>query len=134
MLRWSVERVELQVAVTGVHDVVPHPGGDDDRPVVLDVVLLVDSVLAAAELHPPRPRLDPEELVEVRVRLSADVLARRQPHDRELRVLAGVDHRAERLVLERRALDVTDPSEHRSSLRVIGSARSLPVPTTVSAA
>ena len=44
-----------------------------------------------------------------------DVLARAEPHDRELQVITGVEHRAERVVLERCALDIADPSEHRDS-------------------
>src|SRR5918996_3249090 len=101
-----VERVELDLAGARVHDVVPDPGGDDDRPVVLDVVRLVDLLLGAPELDPGAALLDAQELVTVRMRLAPDVLARSEAHHRELRVLACEDDGAERVVVERRLLDV----------------------------
>jgi hypothetical protein len=66
MLRRRVEGVQLQVTAAGVHNVVPDAGGDDDCPVVLDIVRLLDPVLRSAELEATLALLDPEELVEVR--------------------------------------------------------------------
>jgi hypothetical protein len=59
-----------------------------------------------------RPSSMRKELVEVRMRLAPDVLARRQSHDRQLRVLSGEEHRPKRFVLQRRLLDVRYPAEH----------------------
>jgi selenocysteine lyase/cysteine desulfurase len=110
-----VKGVELQLPVAGVDDVVPDPRRDDDRPVVLDLVRLVDRVLGAAELHPGAAALDTEELVDTVVALEADALARLQAHDGQLLVVAREHHGAKRLVVERFLLDVCYPSEHRSS-------------------
>ena len=94
--------------------VVPHARRNDDRPIVSDVVRLVDRVLGPAELDAAAPRSDAKELVEVWMRLATDVLSGSEPHDRQLHVPAGVEHGPERLILERGALDVADPSEHLS--------------------
>ena len=56
VLRRRVERIQLQVAVPGVHHVMPHARRHDDRPVVPDVVRLIDLLLAPAELDAPGPR------------------------------------------------------------------------------
>ena len=65
MLGWCVERIQLDVGIPFVDDVVPHPGGHDDRPVVFDLVRLVDLVRAPAELDTGAALLDPEKLVAV---------------------------------------------------------------------
>jgi hypothetical protein len=98
-----------------------------------DVVPLVDRVLRRAELEPSRAGLDPQELVEMRVRLTADVLAGPEPHHRELRVLPGEQHRSERLVVQRGAFDVSDPSEHaRPPVVPIAPSTSITTPDTTS--
>ena len=63
--------------------------------------------------------LDPDELVVVAVGLAADVLARAEPHHRELRVLAGEQDGAKRVVVECPALDVVNPAQHGSTSCVI---------------
>jgi hypothetical protein len=74
---------------------------------------LVDRVLRRAELDTRAALLDAQELVVVIVRLEADVLARREAHHGQLVVLAGEEHGSERVIVERRLLDVAYPSEHR---------------------
>jgi hypothetical protein len=56
--------------------------------------------------------LDSEELVEVGMRLAADVLAGPEPHHGQLRVLTREDDGPEGRILECRLLDVGDPAEH----------------------
>jgi hypothetical protein len=90
-------------------------------------VRLVDSVLGLPELDSRLALLDPNELVEVRMRLTANVLPRPQAHDGELGVLAGEQHGAERPVLERRPLDIAYPTHHLGS-----SLLSLPCATSFS--
>ena len=75
VLRRRVDRVELEVALAGVHDVVPHARRHDDRPVVRDVVRLLDRVLGPAELDATASRFDPEELVEERMGLATEFQA-----------------------------------------------------------
>jgi hypothetical protein len=53
---------------------VPHAAGHDDRPVVFDLVRLVDLVRAPAELDPGAALLDTVKLVSVVVHLTSDVL------------------------------------------------------------
>ena len=48
----------------------------------------------------------------MRVRLATDVFTRRQTHHRQLNVPASIQDGAERIVRQRRALDVANPSEH----------------------
>jgi hypothetical protein len=73
---------------------------------------LLDRVFRLAELDASAPGLDPQELIGVRVHLQADVFPRREPHHRQLLVVAGEHDGPERVVLECLALDVADPSEH----------------------
>jgi len=89
---------------------------DDDRPVVVHVVRLVDRVLASPELDTPGAALDPQELVDPLVHLTSDRLAGGEAHHCELRVLAREDDRAERRVGDRLLLDVADPAQHASPL------------------
>jgi hypothetical protein len=86
-------------------------------PIAFNVVRLLDLVLAQTELDAAGSRLDPEKLIEVRVRLATDVFTRRQTHHRQLNVLAGIQDSTERIVRQRRALDVANPSEHPTSTR-----------------
>ena len=88
---------------------------------------LVHPILVDAELDPRRSQLDADELVVVVVGLAADVLTRRQAHDRQLRMLAGEEHRAERFVVERRALDVANPTQHLNLLTGFAVSLTLPV-------
>ena len=109
----GVERVQLELTRSRVDHVVPGAGGDHDRPVVRDVVRLIDPVFVPTELHAGLSLLDPDELVPVGVDLLADVLAGCEPHHGELAVRAGVENGPEGLVLERQVFDVSDPTDHR---------------------
>src|SRR5215211_399971 len=61
VLRRRVDRVELEVALAGIDHVVPHSRRDDDRPIVSDVVRLLDRSFGPPELDTAGPGLDTKE-------------------------------------------------------------------------
>src|SRR5690606_29775372 len=97
-----VERVELERLFARVDDVVTGAGRDQRRPVALDAgAVAIDDDLALAFLHP-------DELVDLLVHLLADLTSRRERHQHELQVLAGVEDAAEILVLLGQLFDIPD--------------------------
>ena len=40
----GVDRIQFEVYVSGIHDVVPHAGGNDERPIILNLIALIDRV------------------------------------------------------------------------------------------
>ena len=75
MVHGRVDGVQAHRFAAGVDDVVPHAGGDLDRPVVGDVLLEVQLVLRGAHHAAALARLDAQELIVVRVHLQPDRLS-----------------------------------------------------------
>lgn len=103
VVRWRVDGVELERLLAGHHDLVLGAGVDQCKVVLegvqLDAVLLVDQDVAGA-------RLDADELGGVLVHLGRDALGRLDAHEHQLCLLAGVQHSAVVLVVQRECLDV----------------------------
>jgi hypothetical protein len=108
----GVDRVQLEVYVSGVDNVVPHPGGNDDRPIVLDFIALVDRATRHAEIGACGALFQPEELVQVDMSLPADLSTGWNRHDGELAVHARVDDRPKVDVVLGDLFDVPDPAQH----------------------
>lgn len=73
MLRWSLDRVDLQGRVADVGDVVPHPRGYEYDPVVADLFLEVQRIDRLAHLDKAATLFDSQELVQFGVGLQADL-------------------------------------------------------------
>jgi hypothetical protein len=86
MLRWRVERVQLQRLVASILDIVPRAGRNNDSGIALDLYLVaIDLEFTVAFLHA-------EELVPVSVDLFANLFPWFKCHQNELHGLAGVEH------------------------------------------
>src|SRR4029077_901027 len=101
-----IDGVEPKGLATDVGDVVPRARGHEDRPPVLDLPVEVEPVLAGAHLHAAPARVEPQELVGLRVSLEADVLADGDRHEGQLEVLPRPRDRPVVPVLQRCALEV----------------------------
>jgi len=89
MLGRAVQRVKLERGAAAVHDVVARSCGNDYSGPVSDRIFLAinhDHSLAF---------LETEELVAIFVDLRANLVARLERHQHQLKLLAGVQHAAE---------------------------------------
>jgi hypothetical protein len=109
MIRWRVERVELQRNAAGIDDVVSCASWDEYREARLD------RCPNAIEYRFAGPLLDAKELVEL-VDFRPDFLIRLQSHDDELAVLGRVEHAPKFTVLDSEVLDVAHKAFHGDSL------------------
>ena len=112
VLRRRVDRIHLEILVSGVYDVVPGACGDDEGPVILYCMTLLDFVLARPEVESTLAHLDTQKLVEVTVSLPSDLAPGRHRHDSQLAVFPGVHDSPEVVVVHGQSLDVVDPSNH----------------------
>lgn len=115
MFGGRVNRIDFQGFVSGVDDVVPFAGGNEDGVVVRDRPHEIEFVGCISH-HDIRPALfDAQELVEAVVPLQTDILAGGNGHQRDLQVVARPERRAEVVVRERVGFDV----QHGRSRAVI---------------
>lgn len=108
MIWAGIDRVELKVAVTGIGDVMPQAGRDEDGVVVRHLGLKVKLVFARTHLAQTFALFNTQELIDTLVRFETDRLTRRDRHNRELELFTGPDRGAEVGVVEGFFLDVDD--------------------------
>src|SRR5829696_633844 len=115
MLWRRVQGVEPQRRVSSIDDVVPGAPRHDHRPVVSQLVSLVDLVLTRTQRDRRVAVFHPDELVSMIMHLETDFLSGLQAHDGELEVRASEQHGTKGGVANGDRLDVAGPTSHGRS-------------------
>jgi hypothetical protein len=96
MVRWRVHRVELQRQIAGSIDhIVVRARGDNNG-----IRSMRQKILRTFEDESGFTLFEAEELIDIRMHLPADLLARLQAHHHQLAELPGEEHLPEVPVLE----------------------------------